>query len=71
MALFEKRFNKFMNKKKSYSRKKFPSRRNPFEERKCYKCDGLGHIAIHCPLKNKKGKVEEEKKKTKFIKKNG
>lgn len=57
-----------MKKTEGYWRKKFSSRKNPFDERMCYKCDESGHVVMYFPNK-KKDKEGEEKKKTKFIKK--
>ena len=70
MALFVKRFNKFFDKKKKFSRKGKSSTKNPFNEIKCYECGEPGHIAMYCPEKKKKEKSGDEKKKVKkFFKK--
>ena len=70
IALFVKRFNKFMS-KKSYGRKGQYSKKNPFINKKCFEC-GEGHIIVNCPNKkndkNKKGKKDDDKKNKKFIK---
>ncbi|KAJ1279085.1 hypothetical protein BS78_04G128400 [Paspalum vaginatum] len=69
MALFVRRFNKFMKKKKGFSRKNQSSKKNPFNERKCFECGEPGRIAMYCPNKKKKDRSVEEKKKKKFIEK--
>jgi hypothetical protein len=63
MALFVKKFNKFMKKKMG------PSRRNAFNDRKCFECGEPSHIAMNCPNKKKKGKDRDDKKKKKFYNK--
>ena len=76
MALFVKRFNKFMS-KKSYGRKGQYSKKNPFINKKCFECGEEGHIIVNCLNKkndkSKKGKKDDDKKKKRFIKrkKNG
>jgi hypothetical protein len=35
-------------------------------DRKCFKCEESGHIAMNCRSKEKKNKDEEDKKKKKF-----
>jgi len=72
MALFVRRFNKFMS-KKSYGKKGQFSKNNLFVNKKCFECGEEGHIVIDYPNKkndkNKKGKKDDDKKKKKFIKK--
>ena len=72
MALFVKRFNRFMN-KKSFGKRGQSSKKNPFVDKTCFECGELGHIIINCPNKkidkNKKDKKNDERKKMKFIKK--
>ncbi|KAJ1262291.1 hypothetical protein BS78_09G095200 [Paspalum vaginatum] len=58
-------FNKFLKKKKSFSRKNRSSTKNPFGEIKCYKCGEPGHIAIYCPSNKKNDSDDDEKKKKK------
>jgi 6-phosphogluconolactonase/glucosamine-6-phosphate isomerase/deaminase len=62
-ALFVKKFNKFMRKKKGQLRKAQTSRRNVCNDRKCFECGEPGHIAINFPSKKNKGKDVNDKKK--------
>jgi hypothetical protein len=55
MALFVKKFNKFMKKKRGQPRRGQTSRRNAFNDRKCFECGERSHIAMNCPNKKKKG----------------
>jgi hypothetical protein len=66
MALFLKGFNKFMKKKKGQLGRGQSSRRNDFNDRKCFECEETGHIAMNCP--SKKDKCMEDNKKKKFYK---
>jgi hypothetical protein len=70
MALFVRRFKRMMSKRK-FNKKGQSSKKNPFEDRKCYECGKPGHITINCPSKkNKKyGKKKIEDKKKKYFKK--
>jgi hypothetical protein len=65
-ALFVKKFNKFMRKKKGQPRKGQTSRRNVFNDRIWFECGEPGHIAMNCPNKKNKGKDGDDKKKKKF-----
>jgi hypothetical protein len=67
LALFVKKFNKFMRKKKGQPRRGQTNRRNAFNDRKCFECGEPGHIAISCPSKKNKGKDGDDKKKKKFF----
>jgi hypothetical protein len=66
MALFVKKFNKFMKKKRGQPRRDQTSRRNAFNDRKYFECGEPGHIAMNWPNKKKKGKDGDDKKKKKF-----
>jgi hypothetical protein len=70
LALFVKKFNKFMKKKKGKFRRGQSSRRNAFNDRKCFECGEPSHIAMNC-LSKKKKKIKdgEDKKKKKFYQK--
>jgi hypothetical protein len=65
-ALFVKKFNKFMRKKKGQPRRGQTSRRNVFNGRKCFGCGEPGYTAMNCPSKKNKGKDGDDKKKKKF-----
>jgi hypothetical protein len=69
MALFVKKFNKFMKKKNGQPRRGQTSRRNAFIDRKCFEYGEPGHIAMNCPNKKKKGKDGDDKKKKFYNKK--
>jgi hypothetical protein len=66
LALFVNKFNKFMRKKKGQPRRGQTSRKNAFNDRKCFECGEPGHITMNCPSKKNKGKDGDDKKKKKF-----
>jgi hypothetical protein len=66
VALFVKKFNKFMRKKKGQPRRGQTSRRSAFNDRKCFECGKPSHIVMNCPSKKNKGKVGDDKNKKKF-----
>jgi hypothetical protein len=68
LTLVVKRFNKFM-KKKGQPRRGQSSRRNVFNDKKCFECGELGHIANNYPTKKNKNKDGEDKKKKLYHKK--
>ena len=47
-ALFVRKFKRFMS-KKNYGKKEQSSKKNPFEDKKCFECGELGHIVINFP----------------------
>ena len=49
MALFVKRFGKFMMKKGYRARRKKSSSRNKDEPRRCFKCGSKDHLIAQCP----------------------
>jgi hypothetical protein len=52
--------------KKGQPRRGQTSRRNDFNDRKCFECGLPGHITMNCPSKKNKGKDGDDKKKKKF-----
>ena len=83
MALFVKRFGKFIVKKGYRARRKKSSSKNKEESRRCFKCRSKDHLVAQCPYnsnnndddkKNKKKDKKEKKEKMDkmtFKKKNG
>ena len=82
MALFVKRFGKFMMKKGYHARRKKSSPKNKEESIRCFNCGSKDHLVAQCPYnsdnsddnkKNKKDKKEKKEKKEKmtFKKKKG
>jgi hypothetical protein len=74
MALFVKRFGKFMVKKGYRARRKKSSSKNKEESRRCFKCGSKDHLVAQCPYnsdnadddkkskkKDKKGKKSKER----------
>ena len=69
MALFVKRFGKFMVKKGYRARRKKSSSKNKEESRRCFKCGSKDHLVAQCPYNsdndddNKKNKKKDKKEK--------
>jgi hypothetical protein len=80
MALFVKRFGKFMKKKGYRARRKKSSSKNKEESRRCFKCGSKDHLVAQCSYNNdindddkkskKKDKKEKKEKKDKMTFKN-
>ena len=76
MALFVKRFGKFMVKKGYRARRKKSSSRNKDEARRCFKCGNKDHLVAQCSYNSdnddddKKSKKKDKKDKMTFKKKN-
>ena len=68
MALFVKRFGKFMVKKSYRAIRKKSSSRNKDEARRCFKCGSKDHLVAQCPYNSKnedddkKGKKKERRR---------
>jgi hypothetical protein len=77
MALFVKRFNKFMVKKGYRTRRKKSSSKNKEESRRCFKCGSKDHLVAQCPYNSdnddddKKSKKKDKKDNMTFKKKKG
>jgi hypothetical protein len=71
LALFVKKFNKFMRNKKGQPRRGQTSRRNDFNDRKYFECGEPSHIVMNCPSKKNKGKDGDDKKEFYHKKKDG
>ena len=69
MALFVKRFGKFMVKKGYRARRKKSSSKNKEQSRRCFKCGSKDHLVAQCPYNsdnddnNKKNKKKDMKEK--------
>ena len=69
MALFVKRFGKFMVKKGYHARRKKSSSKNKEEVRRCFKCNSKDHLIAECPYNSdndddyKKSKKKDKKEK--------
>ena len=64
MALFVKRFGKFMLKKGYRARRKKSSSRNKDEARRCFKCGSKDHLVAQCPY-NSENEDDDKKDKNK------
>jgi hypothetical protein len=80
MALFVKRFGKFIVKKSYHARRKKSSSKNKEESRRCFKYGSKDHLVAQCPYnsdndydnkKSKKKEKKEKKDKMTFKKKKG
>jgi hypothetical protein len=67
MALFVKKFDKFMMKKGYCARRKKSSSRNREETRRCFKCGRKDHLIAQCPY-NSENKDSDDKKSKKYKK---
>jgi hypothetical protein len=65
MALFVKRFGKFMMKKGYRARRKKRSSKNKDEPRRCFKCNSKDHLIADCPHNSDNGDDKNIKKKGK------
>jgi hypothetical protein len=77
MALFVKRFGKFMVKKGYRAKRKKSSSKSKDEARRCFKCNIKDHLITECPYNSdndddsKKSKKKEKNGKKTFKKKKG
>ena len=68
MALFVKKFGKFMMKKGYHARRKKSSSKNKEESRRCFNCGSKDHLVAQCPYNsnndddNKKNKKDKKEK---------
>jgi hypothetical protein len=69
MALFVKRFGKFMVKKGYHARRKKSSSKNKEESRRCFKCGSRDHLVAQCPYNSNNDDDKKSKKKDKKEKK--
>ena len=67
MALFVRKFGRFMKKKGYGARKRIDNNKSKDYVRRCYKCKSPDHIVVDCPYNNDND--EDEKKKHKKEKK--
>ena len=63
MALFVKRFGKFMTKKGYHARRKKSSFKNKEESRRCFNCGSKDHLVAQCPYNSDKDDDKKNKKK--------
>ena len=69
MALFVKKFGKFMMKKGYHARRKKSSSKNKEESRRCFNCGSKDHLVAQCPYNSDKDEDKKKKKKYKKEKK--
>jgi hypothetical protein len=73
MALFVKKFGKFMMKEGNHARRKKSSSRNKEDGRRCFNCESNDHLVAQCPYNSEKDvddkKSKKKKKKEKKAKK--
>jgi hypothetical protein len=69
MAVFVKRFGKFMVKKNYHARSKKSSSKNKKESRRCFKCGSKDHLVAQCPYNSDNDDDKKSKKKDKKEKK--
>ena len=65
MALFVKRFGKFMMKKGYRARRKKSSSKNKEESRRCFKCGSKGHLIAQCLCNSNNDDDDKKSKKDK------
>jgi hypothetical protein len=63
MALFVKRFSKFMMKKGYCARRKKSSFKNKEESRRCFKCETKDHLVARCPYNSDNDDNDKKSKK--------
>jgi hypothetical protein len=66
MALFIKKFNKYIKKRRPYKRDR---KEKPRSKRVCYNCDKNGHFIVQCPYERKEEYNDKKKKFDKGYKK--
>ena len=63
MALFVKRFDKFMMKEGYWARRKKSSSKNKEESRMCFNCGSKDHLVAQCPYNSDNDDDKKNKKK--------
>ncbi|XP_022683475.1 uncharacterized protein LOC111257700 [Setaria italica] len=67
IALFVRSFKRII-KNKNYDKKGQSSKKNLFEDKKCFECDEIGHIVMNCPNNKKKNKKGDDKEWSSILK---